>query len=128
MAPDSASSGALEYRNVILAIVLFALAAVGGLIMAIMRFRGREQPPLALAIVHGLAAAAGLVALIAVIAGGSAPGAATLGLVLMLAAALGGFVLFGNHLKNIPLPIPLMVIHALVAVAGFATLLVALSG
>lgn len=112
----------------ILAIVLFALAAAGGLIMAIMRFRGREQPPLALAVVHGLAAAAGLVALIVIVARGGTPGAASVGLVLLLAAALGGFVLFGNHLKKHPLPIPLMVIHALVAVAGFVALLVAFFG
>lgn len=109
----------------ILAVVLFALAAVGGLVMAILRFRGRGLPPLALALVHGLAAAAGLIALIAAIAGGGAPSAATAGLVVLLLAALGGFVLFSHHLRRKDLPIGLMVVHALVAVVGFLILLVA---
>jgi hypothetical protein len=34
-------------------------------------------------------------------------------------------VLFTRHLKQVALPIPIMVLHALVAVAGFVTLLVA---
>lgn len=107
-----------------IALVLFALAAVGGLIMAVMRFSGRPLPPFGLAIAHGLAAASGLAVLIFVIAGGGMPAAGTVGLVLLLAAALGGFVLFSNHLRKQPLPIPLLVIHGLVAVAGFLTLLV----
>jgi hypothetical protein len=107
-----------------LALVLFALAAVGGLIMAVMRLRGRPLPPFGLAIAHGLAAASGLAVLIFVIARGGMPASGTVGLVLLLAAALGGFLLFSNHLRKQPLPIPLMVIHALVAVAGFLTLLV----
>ena len=44
------------------ALVLFALAALGGAAMAVLRFQGRPQPPLGLALVHGAAAAAGLVA------------------------------------------------------------------
>src|SRR5688572_11778245 len=108
-----------------LALVLFALAAVGGLIMAIMRFRGRPLPPFGLAIAHGLAAASGLAVLLFVVAGGGMPAAVTIGLVLLLAAALGGFLLFSNHLRKKPLPIPLLIVHALVAVAGFLTLLIA---
>lgn len=107
-----------------LALVLFALAAVGGLVMAIIRFGGKPVPPMGIAIIHGLAAAAGLVTLIVGVAGGGAPSAATIALVLFLVAALGGFALFFQHLRKGPISIPLMVIHAVVAVAAFLTLLV----
>jgi len=39
------------------AIVLFAVAALGGLYMAVLRFRGAERPPTAIALVHGALAA-----------------------------------------------------------------------
>lgn len=116
-----------------LPLVLFALAAAGGLVMAIQRFGGKPQPTFAIAIVHGLAAAAGLISLIVAIAGagdGAGDGAnvgsgPTIALVLFLGAAIGGFVLFFQHLRKNPLPIPLMVIHAVVAVVAFLILLVA---
>lgn len=108
----------------IIALVLFALAAVGGLVMALQRFSGKPLPPLPLALVHGAAAAAGLVALIVFVANNGGASAARTGLVLLVIAALGGFVLFTRHLKQVALPIPIVVLHALVAVAGFVTLLV----
>ena len=106
------------------ALILFALAAVGGLIMASQRLGGRPQPALPLALIHGAAAAAGLVSLILAVAGAGGVGSyASTGLVLLVIAALGGFVLFSFHLRGKPLPIPVMIIHALVAVAGFLILL-----
>jgi hypothetical protein len=110
------------------AVVLFALAAVGGVILAVIRFRGQPYPPLGLALVHGAAAAAGLVALIVAVAPGTAPSLATTALVLFLIAAGGGFVLFFNHLRKIALPIWLVVVHALAAVVAFLILLVATFG
>ena len=35
------------------ALVLFALAALGGLVLALMRFKGKPYPPMGLALVHG---------------------------------------------------------------------------
>jgi hypothetical protein len=112
-----------------LPLVLFALAAVGGVVMAIQRFSGKPQPAFGLAIVHGLAAAAGLITLIIAIsnAGDAADGggnSATIALVLFLIAAVGGFVLFFQHLRKNPLPIPILVIHAIVAVVAFLILLI----
>ncbi len=107
-----------------IALVLFAIAAVGGLILAVIRFRGQPYPPLGLAVVHGLFAAAGLVALIAGVAQGHAPSRATIALILFIVAALGGFVLFFTHLRKTALPKALIVIHALVAVVAFIILLV----
>ena len=105
------------------ALVLFALAAVGGLVLAFMRFKGKPYPPMGLALVHGAAAAAGLVTLIALVAQGTQKSGATTALGLFVVAALGGFVLFFHHLRKSPLPIWLVVVHALVAVVAFLILL-----
>lgn len=107
-----------------IALVLFALAAVGGVVLAVIRFRGQPYPPLGLALVHGAAAAAALIALIVAVAPGEAPSSATTALVLFLVAAAGGFYLFFQHLKKVALPLWVVVVHALVAVAGFLTLAV----
>ena len=105
------------------ALILFAVAALGGLVMALMRFGGRELPPLGLALVHGLFAAAGLVALIVALVGQGFSTAATIALVGFLGAALGGFYLFSLHMKKQALPIPYVVVHGLFAVASFVILL-----
>jgi len=107
------------------AIVLFALAALGGIVMAIMRLRGRPTLPLGLAVVHGLAAAAGLVVLIWAVFGQGL--AAKASLVLFIIAALGGFVLFASQLRQKAIPIGVMVVHAIVAVIAFVLLLVKVS-
>ncbi len=108
-----------------IALILFALAAIGGVVLAVIRLRG-SNPPTALALVHGAAAAAGLVALaLPLLNGGLGSGAATLALGLFVVAALGGFVLFAAHLRGTLLSVPLMFIHAVVAVVAFGSLLVA---
>jgi len=109
----------------VIATILFAIAALGGVIMALMRFSGRDFPPLALAVIHGLFAAAGLIALLLVAFG---PGVATsvrIALLLFLGAAIGGFVLFSYHMKKRPLPISYIVVHGLVAVIAFLILIAA---
>lgn len=103
------------------AIVLLALAALGGIVLAVMRLRGRPVLPMELAVVHGLLAAAGLVALIVAVAGGVN---AKTSLVLFIIAALGGFALFSFQLRNKAIPVGVMVVHALVAVAAFVLLLI----
>ena len=108
-----------------IALVLFAHAALGGVTMAAIRLRGAERPPTALALVHGAGAAAGLAALIIAIMNMPDPGSARTALVVFLVAALGGFYLFAQHMQKKPLPIPVMVIHGLVAVVGFIILLMA---
>jgi len=49
-------------------------------------------------------------------------------LLLFVVAAIVGFALFYHHLKGRPLPIPTMVIHALIAVVAFIILIVVLFG
>jgi hypothetical protein len=109
-----------------LALVLFALAALAGMAMAAIRFRGKPYPPMTVALVHGAAAAAGLLALIVAV---QKPGdsLAVSALVVFLVAAAGGFVLFFRHLRKLALPIWLVLVHALVAVAAFVTLLVSVT-
>lgn len=104
------------------AILLFAAAAVGGLVIARMRFKGKPYPPMGLALVHGAAAAAGLLTLLVLVVNGQAAGE-TAPLVLFIIAALGGFGLFFHHLRKAPLPIWLVVVHAVVAVIAFLMLL-----
>lgn len=108
-----------------LAVILFAIAALGGVVIAIIRFSGKELPPMGLALVHGAVAASGLVALIVAVAGGGASMKATIALVLFIGAAIGGFVLFSYHLRRKALPIPYVVVHGLVAVVAFVILLLA---
>jgi hypothetical protein len=106
-----------------LALGVFALAAVGGLVMAVMRFAGKPAPPLALAAIHGLAAAGGLILLASAVLGSAGAGSGALvALVLLLAAAGGGFVLISQHLKRGTISIPLMVLHAALAVTGVVVL------
>jgi ABC-type transport system involved in cytochrome c biogenesis permease subunit len=110
-----------------LPIILFGIAAVGGLTMAILRLRKPENPlPIGLALAHGALAAAGLVALILAVvgAGTAAPDLLKASLVIFVVAALGGFFLFSFQLRKKPIPVGVMVIHALAAVTAFALLLV----
>lgn len=111
------------------AAILFAIAALGGVTMAVIRFRGNPAPPLWLAAVHGLVAAAGLVTLIATVTRQNVPATALVSLAGFLVAALGGFLLLlGFHLKGKPLPVPVMLLHGTVAVISFVTLLIAIFG
>jgi hypothetical protein len=108
------------------AAILFAVAAVGGVIMAAMRFGGRELPPMGLAIIHGLFAAAGLVTLILAVVGAHASWAAIVAVIGFVVAALGGFTLFAHHLRRKALPVNYVVIHGAGAVISFVILLAAI--
>lgn len=106
--------------------ILLALAAVGGIVMAGMRFASDRQPPAALAMLHGFLAAAAVTLLLYAAATVGLPGMALGALILFLLAAGGGAVLNLNyHWKQLPLPKWLVIVHAVAAVAGFALLLAA---
>ncbi len=109
----------------LLSLILFAVAAVAGLAMAIMHFRGFSPPRPALAVLHGLFAASGLVVLLLALIKTGFGGRSGIALGLLVAAALGGFVLLSHHARKQKLPSALVVGHALLAVAGVLTLLVA---
>ena len=108
---------------------LFLIAALGGLVMAGIRFAGRRNPPAWLAMVHGLLAASGLTLLAYSVFTETVPTLATVALVLFVVAAGGGAVMslvYKWHDRL--LPKWLVSVHALLAIGGFLSLLAATYG
>ena len=106
--------------------ILLAITAAGGLVMAGIAFKGHQQPPTWLAMLHGFLAAAALTLLLYAAATIGLPGMAMTALVLFLVAAAGGVMLnLKYHWKQLPLPRWLVIVHAVAAVAGFLLLLAA---
>lgn len=111
------------------ATALFLLAALGGLVMAAIRFGGKRNPPSWLAMAHGLLAAAGLTLLVYAALTAGLPTSADIAAILFLLAAAGGVVLnLAYHVKDRPLPTGLTVGHAVLAVVAFVLLLWATFG
>ena len=106
---------------VIVSIVLFAMAAAGGITIVAFDKRGKLSLPLAL--VHGALAAAGLVVLIIAAAQGQTTVLGNVALGGFAVAALGGLYLIYSHLTNNKLPMAVIGIHAAVAVVSFLLLL-----
>ena len=104
------------------ALIVFAIAALGGLVLASSVLRGKLAP-WALSLLHALLGAAGLVLLLLGVMGGSGAGRALAALALLVIAALGGFYLASLHLRKTVAPKAVVFVHAGVAVAGFLTLL-----
>jgi len=101
------------------ALVLLAVTALGGLVMAAMRFSGHDRPPSWMAMGHGLAAGSGLTLLLYAAFTAGVSGMAWIGIALLVLAALGGLYLNLNfHDKKLPLPKGIIVGHAIVAVLG----------
>jgi hypothetical protein len=103
-----------------IAILVFAIGAVGGLVLANTVLRGRLASwPLSL--LHMALGATGLVLTVF----GGASGISSIvpiALFVLVVAALGGFFLASFHARQIPGPKPVVVIHASVAVIGFLLL------
>lgn len=111
------------------ATILLAITALGGVLMAGIRFGARRNPPAWVAMLHGLLAASGLTLLVYAICTTTVPPMATIALVLFLLAAGGGAVMsLAYKWRQILIPAWLVVAHALLAVTGFVALLVAAFG
>ena len=109
------------------AVILLAVTALGGLLMAGMRFSGRPHPPTLITMVHGLLAASGLTLVLYVAFTAGLPGSGWIGLVLLLTAVLGGLVLnLRYHWERLELPIPLILGPAAAAAIGLVVLALAL--
>jgi len=104
------------------AILTFAIAAIGGVILAAHVLRNKFAP-WALSLLHALLGAAGLALLIVMFMQGAGPVRLTAALGLLIVAALGGFFLASFHLRRKIAPKAVVVVHAGVAVVGFLTLL-----
>lgn len=108
-----------------LSVLCFVVGALGGLVLAFRAIGGRPIP-WALAIGHGALGAAGLVILLLAVAGGAGGTLRLAGLAALVLAALGGFYLLSFHLRGIPHPKAVILIHALVAVTGVGLLITAI--
>jgi asparagine N-glycosylation enzyme membrane subunit Stt3 len=103
-------------------LILFAIAAVLGLTVAIQILKNKQTNKV-VAVIHGLFAATALIVLIVFALGGTGGGVTT-EIVLFVIAALGGVFLITRDLMKKPGPKAVVVIHALVAVISFVMLLV----
>jgi hypothetical protein len=107
---------------IIIALICFAAAAVIGIWLA--RMYGKGKLSLNAAYLHGLCGAAGLVLLVIAAAKGMVSSFGIAALIIFAAAALGGVVLFVNHLQKGSLPKPLIAVHAVAALFAFLLLLI----
>ena len=106
------------------AVILLAIGALGGIVMAIFRLSRNLNPPTWLAMLHGLLAAAGVTLLLYAAFAVGLPTLADIGLAILLVAALGGVVLNLRYQWQRQLLSPgLMVAHAVLAVLGFVLVL-----
>lgn len=111
------------------ATILLAITALGGLLMAGIRFGRKHNPPAWLAMLHGLLAASGLTLLAYAVCTMPVPPMATLALALFVLAAAGGAVMsLAYKWRQRLLPAWLVVVHAIAAVTGFVLLLLAAFG
>ncbi len=109
------------------AVIIFAVAAAGGLVLA-SQVLGGKLAPWPLSIVHALLGATGLIILIMMVLNGTGAGRITAALAILVVAALGGFYLAALHAKQQIAPKGVVIVHAGVAVVGFLTLLSVMLG
>lgn len=106
--------------------VLFTIAALGGIVMAIVRLGGKRNPPTWLAMAHGMLAAAGLTLLAYAACVFDVPMLAIYALILFVLAALGGVYLnLVFHWNRALLPAGILYAHAAISVVGYVLLLMA---
>jgi len=106
----------------ITAIVVFALAAVFGLVALTAILKNKPTPKPAVFIHGGLAAVALLLVIFFVT--GSAGPSPIVSLVLFIVAALGGFALFAIDMQKKPVPKLLALAHPVIAAIALVLLIV----
>lgn len=106
------------------AVIIFAITAVGGIVLATSLLKG-NLAPWAISIIHAILGATGLVLVLVAILQGNGSETVKIALGLLVIAALGGFYLVAQHLRKTVAEKKAVIVHASVAVAGFLTLLYA---
>ena len=106
----------------IYALIVFAVAALGGLVLASSVLRGKLAS-WAISILHALLGASGLVLLVVSVLQGQGAGRVTAALGILVLAALGGFYLASQHLRKQVAPKAIVFVHAGLAVVGVLVLL-----
>ncbi len=108
------------------AVVLLAIAAVGGLTMAVIRFRGADRPPSWITMLHGFLAGAALTLLLYAWFTVGLPGLAKAAVgIFVVVGLVGAWMNLNFHSKMLPLPKNVVVVHGVAAVIGFVMLLLA---
>lgn len=101
------------------ATILLLLTAGGGVLMAVRRLAGKQNPPDWLAMAHGFLAAAALTLLIYAAFAEDIPGSAVAGIVILLAGSAGGVVMnLHYHLNGKLIPQWLLHLHILLGIVG----------
>ena len=108
---------------IIAAIILFLIAAIFGLITLTAILRDRPTPKPAV-LTHGPIAALALILIIIDIARGHTEALLITALVILLIAALGGFILFSLDMLKKHIPKTLAIVHPIVAVTGVIVLII----
>ncbi len=103
------------------AIIIFVVAALGGAVMALGLMKGKLAP-WALSLLHAALGASGLVLVLLTVMEGSYGQRATVALVVLVVAALGGFYLASIHAKKVVAPKLVIAVHALAAAVGLGIL------
>ena len=104
------------------ALIVFVIAALGGLVLAMNILKGKLAPwPLSL--LHAGLGATGLILLLLVVFNGSADSRVTAALGILVIAALGGFYLASIHARKKVAPKAIVIVHATVAAIGVVTLI-----
>ena len=107
-----------------LPMLFFGIAAIGGITLVTMKYRGKGLS-MPLAIVHGIFAATGLVFLIINVALGYGNTLMNFSLVLFIITALGGFTVFSFHVRKKKMSNNLIILHASGAILSFLILIIA---
>jgi len=107
-----------------IAVLVFAIGAVGGLVMANSVLRGRLAP-WGLSVIHAALGATGLIltALVVLDKSNDVASIVTTALIILVVAALAGFYLASIHARKVVAPKGAVIAHAGVAVIGFLLLL-----
>ena len=106
------------------AIACFVLAALAGATLVFCHFRF-DTLPWAVVVSHGTVGATGLVLLVIAVSQGSGGGRARIALGVLIVAALGGFANLALNLRRANLHLPLVALHAALAVTGLTILILA---
>jgi len=106
-----------------IAVLVFAIGALGGVVLANSVLRGRLAP-WGLSLLHAALGAIGLVLTGGVVLQGAEGGAGVVpvALLILVVAALGGFYLASYHARKASPPRGVVVAHAGAAVVGFLLL------
>lgn len=110
------------------ALIVFAVAALGGLTMALLFVLRGRMAPWALSLLHAGLGAIGLLLLLYAALTAKIAQMALIALLILVIAALGGFYLASIHLQKKVAPRPIVFVHGGAAVIGFVTLLGAVAG